>query len=571
MKTKITTLFALTILLSLFVVSAATSFTLNTNSLAINEPNATKTFVITPTNPNSSFIVDTPTILDKNGVAIPIAVSGSLTSISGAETITLTFSLDYNDLIVDGTYQGNVVIKDASNTTDSEIIQVILQSTFCDNGEQGKDLDISDVNFDNDDGDDEEWTPLDEITVEVEVSNDGDDRIKDVVVEIGLFNSKGKNIVNDLEDLNDEKIDLGSIRDGDEDTATFIFKVPADFEDDTYAFVVKAYSDDDGENLVCTSSSTDLSDVFFQSIDGERETDEDKHIIVDTIKVSPDTAMCNEIVQVSAEVFNIGDEDYQDQVLITMVNTELGVNLERIIRNDFDQGDSADIEFDFRIPSDANEKTYLFEFRTYYDYNDKRDLYELISEDKFTNFDNPLRVEGNCLPGGSFGGAGSSSGSGETVVGSAQISAQLSSQTPQAIPGKQVIIRASIANLGSTTNAYAISILGNTAWSNLVSIDPRALTIVSGASQETNIVLNVDEGASGTQEFTIRVTDGNGRINDQRIAIPIESDDSVDVNTDAIGDHIRENWFIYLIVLINVILIIAIISVVRRMVAPERV
>jgi uncharacterized membrane protein len=527
----------------------SSSLSLTSATLSEDQTQATLTLTNDGNTPLSSIAL---TYTDLTGATITInPLSIPTLAAGGSETITV--DITKTSKLNVGTSTITVTATSGSTITTGT---VSIENNFCEAGEQGTDLEISDVNIDNNDGDDEEWSPLDKIEVEVEVSNDADEKIKDVFVEIGLFDSSGKNIIKDMEDLDDEEIDLGSIKDGDEKTATFTFTVPADFEDDKYRLVVKAYSDDNefGEDKLCTSRVSEFDDDFFQEIDGERETDEEKHIVLNNIKITPSPAQCNERVQVTAEVFNIGDEDYEDQVRVTMFNSELGINDENIIREDFDQGDSELIDFEFDVPASATEKIHIIEFKTYYDYDEDVDTYDETSDEEFTV---SLRVEGNC----------DASSNGDSSV---QITAELDAETPEAVAGEQVIINAILKNNGNEEATYAIGVDGNSEWSQVSSIEPRLLTLSPGQSGEVGIVLLINSDVSEDQELTIR-SSHNGLTTEQKVVLAVQSTGSQ--GSSDLGPfvgHIKNNWFIYLIILVNVILIIAIILVIRSMVAPAR-
>ena len=63
-----------------------------------------------------------------------------------------------------------------------------------------------------------------------------------------------------------------------------------DFEDDIFKLVIKAFSDDEGEDKICTDSADDLDQDFFQDIEVERENDEGKFIAFETNKSYVDLA-----------------------------------------------------------------------------------------------------------------------------------------------------------------------------------------------------------------------------------------------------------------------------------------
>lgn len=552
-KTKLFTMIFMTAILAVSLVLAGTS---SPTTLTFTEPTTSLNAALSGLNTGVNYDITTPTINQANNAAIGLTVSGSevagsvLTTSATTANIAVAATVDYDEIQIGESYTGNIVLTQQSPGTDTVTIPVEFVGSFCTDGEVGSDLEITDVKIDNSDGDDDEWSPRDEIEVKVEVTNNNnDDKIKDVFVEIGLFDSTGKNVIKDMDDLDDEEIDLGSIKDDDEDTATFTFTVPSDFEDDNYRLVIKAYSDDLGEDAECTASSSDLSDDFYEAINGEREEDEENHIILDNIQVSPSPAQCNEKVQVTAELFNIGDEDYEDQVRVTLFSEGLGLDLEQTVREDFDQGDSEVVDFEFDIPADAEEKLYTIEFRTYYDYDDDDDTYDVVSDEKFTS---TVRVAGNC----------------NVQNTNAAVTATLDSETPDAVPGKQVIINAKVRNTGDVMTTYTVSVTGNSGWSTLSSIEPQVVALSPGESRDVSIALAVNEDATGDNELTIRAA-YDGKTTDQRVILSVSEGSSAQTDLGPFVNHLRDNWFIYLIILVNIVLIVAIILVIRSMVSPR--
>ncbi|MBD3253313.1 putative S-layer protein [Candidatus Pacearchaeota archaeon] len=562
MKSRLISMFLLTVLLSLVIVSAA--FTISRNSLEFAEKDSLNLTLSPDT--LSNYTITLPEIKDQDDITIPIDVFGDnvsgnkILNIDSDELLTVSVDVDFEkDLLFGKIYTGDMIIKDDSSL-DEELVTVNIQETLCEDGEKSSDdfeLRLNDVDIENDDGDDLEWIPLNSIIIDVEVESIGDDEVEDVVIELAVYDSDGDDVTDDLEDLEDEQIEIGDLDEGDEETVTFEFKVSPDFDDGTYFVALKAYSDGD-EDEVCTSKYDDYDSdsEYFEEVEVEKETDEDKQIIVDNIVTSPSTAQCGEIVQVSADVINIGDEDYEDQVRVTMEISELGVELEEVITGDFDEGDDDIVEFQFTVPEDAEEKIYTLEFRTYYDYNDRHDVYEIVSDDKFIN-ERVFSVEGNC-------------GEEEppTIFKSVRITAELDDETPEALAGEELIINANLRNTGSVDTNYAVSVFGNSAWSSLVSLEPQTLTLAPGESGEVNIILNIDDDASGDEEFTIRAA-FDDRSSEQEVSLSINGEE--EVQTDEVLEHLRRNWFIYLIIVVNIILIIAIILVVRRMVAPRQI
>ena len=547
-KTKIFNMFLMTAILAVTLVLANHSGP--TTSLNFNEPSMSQTFTLTGLSEESTYILTKPTT-NTQVTSFTFSTGDSFTVPTGSTTqeITLTAIVEYDKIEVGTPYTGNIIVTNGADDTDIVTIPVEFVSTFCSEGDAGSDLEITDVEIDNRDGDDEEWSPRDKIEIEVEVTNNADVKIKDVIVEIGLFDSTGKNIIKDMEDLDDEEIDLGSIKDDDEDTAIFTFTVPADFEDDDYKLVIKTYSEDLGQDMECSSESNDLSDNLFESIDGEREEDEEKHIIFDNIKVSPNPAQCSEKIQITGELFNIGDYDYEDQVRVTMFSEGLGIDTEKTVREDFDQGDSELVDFEFDVPATTEEKLYTIEFRTFYDYDDDDDSYDEVSDEKFTT---SIRIAGNC----------------NIQNTNVAITANLDSETPEAVPGKQVIINSKLRNTGDIATSYTISVLGNSEWSSVSSIEPKVVNLLPGESRDVSIALTINEDATGDKELTIRAN-YDGKTTDQRIVLTIGDGKMAPADLGPFVNHLRDNWFIYLIILVNLVLIIAIILVIKSMVSPR--
>ncbi|MEN9626431.1 MAG: hypothetical protein RL557_759, partial [archaeon] len=542
MKTKIM-LSALTALIAVMSIMSVFAVAVTPTSLKFSEPTSQLTFTVSPPSTCASapcsYTISLPTILMENGFQIMLSASGThvapdgnnfkINDITTSEVITIAASnIDYNEINVGKTYSGNIVITNTNASADTTTIPVSFTSSFCSAGEKGTDLEISNVEIDNSDGDEDAWSALDEISIDVEISNEGSEKINDVFVELGLFDGEGKNIIKDMDDLDDDEVDLGNIGDGDEDTATFKFKVPADFESGNYRLVIKAYSDDVGENELCSAHASDLDNERYQTVSGEREEDEEKQVIFNNIKVSPSPAQCGDRVQITGEVSNIGDEDYEDQVKVTLYNKDLGLNIEEIVREDLDQGDSELVDFEFDIPSNTDEKSYVLEFTTYYEYDEDDDDYGITSDKTFTE---SLRVEGNC----------------KTVEESKSVAvtAELDTQTPQAIAGKQVIVNAHIRNTGDSETTYILAVSGADAWAEVASLDPKTITLAPDQSRDVVLVLNVNDNVEGEKELTLR-TSFEGSVKEQKIKMfvaPTEGQGQQE-QLQPVVKHLRDNWFI---------------------------
>ncbi len=133
-----------------------------------------------------------------------------------------------------GTYETTLTATgtNSSGAIVNASIPVTYVESFCRAGAQGTNLTIRNIDITSSGDEDLEWKLVDKVDVEVKVENNGDNDIDDVQIEIGLFDSEGRNVVNDLDfdNTDEEQADIGNLNDGDDETVTFSFRVPADFD-----------------------------------------------------------------------------------------------------------------------------------------------------------------------------------------------------------------------------------------------------------------------------------------------------------------------------------------------------
>ena len=419
-----------------------------------------------------------------------------------------------------------------SNATAS----VSFVKSFCKSGSIGGNLEITAVDINSDGDEDLEWKPLDTLTVDVDVDNNGADDIKEVTIEIALFDSNGRNKINDVDFISsdEDKVSLGTIKDGDGDKTTFEFRIPADFSDGSYSLAVKAYSDKLGEAKECTDTSDDFDSVFFESVDIIKEDDSGKYIAFDNIQIDPETATCGDTALLSFDAFNIGDED-QDRVRVTVQSKELNLDQLFEIKSGLDQGDNQVASFTFQVPSGLADKTYQVRLNADYDYRNGN-YRESLDDDTLV----PLKVIG-CIP---------SSSSGKL----SNINAALESN---AKAGSELVVRSTITNLDSKTNTFTISALGFESWADLESISPRQVTLKAGESQDVTIKLNVNDDTFGDNSFTIESKSGD-KVDSRELSVSLAESQS------QLSNLFKGNSLIWVVAIINVILIVLIIIVAIR-------
>lgn len=431
--------------------------------------------------------------------------------------------------------------------TDSEVkSNNILQSLnkgFCKAGEVGGNLTIRDVKINNlGDGKDEKWQILDVIEVKVEVKNNGDNEIKDVFLELALFDSSGNDVTNDLdfEGIDKEEADLGNLNDGESETTTYKFKVTSDLNKGDYRLALKAYGDKLGEEVECVQTSSDLSDKFFESIEIERATDKEDFIEIDNVIITPKDVTCGDAVDVSFDVVNVGDENIDNRFRVNLVSSELGLSLTQDIKKDLNEGDTEKATFTFRVPETLKDNTYALKITTEHDYDKRTDTYDVESSKEETVL---LKVFGcSFVP-----------LSGDKI---ASITASLDSD---AKAGEEMIVKAVITSLLGESGTFIISTSGFESWASINSISERILDLEAGKSKEITISFNVNKEAKGQQSFLLEARSGN-ELETREVVVNIQGADSATTPKFNLGD----NNLLWLIGIINVILIVLIIVVAVR-------
>jgi hypothetical protein len=538
MKNKLTSLFIfglLSLVMALSLVSALNFEVSQANNL-FQKTNSTFTVKNNEAFP-ISVVITLPTIGDGTRV-VPIAASTLSFTLTPSNTtnVMITAGTMPTDLKL-GSFSGNIQVTATNplNTTqtDSKNTSLNFINSFCTNGDLGSGVEITKLTDEQLDNENEwEWAPLDNVEITVKVKNNAGDDL-DFVVEYGLYDAS----TNDYVDLNEDTIDL-SVDDGKSEETTIKFEVPADIDsNDDYRFYVKAYEDGEEETR-CVSQR---EGKFFEDIDIKKKSRE----VVLTKIVVPDSVSCSDAVDYKARVYNIGNKD-EDQVKVTLTNKELGINMQKEIKN-IDSGDYEDVTFSFVIPQNATEKTYKLVALTEYNYDDNDEVYDDSSDD---TFDTDLKIEGGCKAAVT-----------PTVKDDVRITA--SQETESALAGKEVVIRATLTNTGDKTQTYNLLLSGIDSFATLEKIEPSTLTIDSGKSADALVYLMAKSDAAGDYTFSIKSIFGS-KTKDQPVSISFPAKGGSSITGLSIVDSIKNNWLITVIVLVNIVLIILIIVVAVR-------
>ncbi len=326
--------------------------------------------------------VSVSSINDGKGGQLNLTISPTTSFILNPNNnTTFNASVAIGKINVFGTHSGTITaISGTANTTAS----ISFQETFCDFGPKGSDLRITRLKDNTLDNKDEfKWRPSNDIELEVKVENNKEDDI-DAVLEYELYDP----IDNTFIDLDQDEIDF-SIDDRSSETVTINFRVPEDLDIDDAAsrdfqLFIKV-AEEGSESKQCIDSSDKFSNTAFQSVNIKKESHE---VVLDDLDV-PTSAVCGETVELTAKLVNIGRND-EDKVRVTLVNKELGLNLEKIFEN-LDETDTRAISFSVPVSKNVAEKTYKLDLVTYYNYD--KGVFKDESEDAFEAF---LKVQGNC-------------------------------------------------------------------------------------------------------------------------------------------------------------------------------
>lgn len=268
-----------------------------------------------------------------------VSISFSEGEIKPGETKTITLTVDIENKIDIGTYDGLITVTGGS-ANDVFKLAVRVHPEVCKDGPVGDELRL-DIN-EPDNGDD--FAPGDTINIDVNVENDGSR--KDVIVEAFLYNVD--------EDDEVERVESDSERIGSNEDTDFELDLGIPFdsdisEDDEYILFIKAFEDGD-EDKHCVEEQIDMNI--------ERKTND---VMIQKITLTPSSAKPGEFVDVAVSIINIGSKDESD-VFVTLTSNELRWD-ETSTTIDLDSGESKDNDAVLRfngllVPRDTKAGSY---------------------------------------------------------------------------------------------------------------------------------------------------------------------------------------------------------------------
>lgn len=448
--------------------------------------------------------------------------SSGFSLVSGAtKTITATITQDLGDI----SFGSNSVTVTATSGTISDTGTLSVAKEYCEYNNLGNNLDIT-VDFNVKEGfgeDDEYWYPFDVVEVEIEVSNDGDEKIKDIDLEWGLYNMQTGKWMND----DDESFNL---KDDEEETITFTMTLDEkvkDFDSGDWVFFVRATGEDedfdDARTCVDYSKEIDLRTGEEFAVLGEVNL--------------PEFVSCGQDFQISGEVWNIDSSELEDASLV-FYNKDLGINYQRISLNDIGELDSEDFVVTLNIPQNAKEGIHYLKV---WIYDEDNDVLENDEDDK-AEFVIPLSIEGSCA--------------------SSQSKASIAATLEEGgEAGESLVVKATITNTDSTSQTFTISADNYGSWATLESTNPNSIVLNSGESKEVVFTFKVNKDAEGDKNFNIQALSTKGGLVSQPVAVTIEGSRGFGITGSVISG---DNWYLWGIGLLNLILVLIIIIVAIR-------
>ena len=387
---------------------------------------------------------------------------------------------------------------------------------------------------------DDFWYLRDIIEVEVLVDNDGSWDLSKIEVEWALYTESGVLIM----DGKEKRFSL----DRRDDTTIFItFKLDekmSSFNGERAVLYVRATGEINDKksayygNKTCAQVKTRGIDVIV----------DDDFVIVDDFKVNSNSVNndgyyetdlnCGSEVTITGKLWNIG-EDRQDDVVLEIYSNALGID-EKIEYSRIKAYGSNDFSYTFIVPKNIDEKVYPILFEVF---DEDGDLFE-NGEDGTSARRIYVKVAGRCR------------------VEAPTISAKLVEDS--VVEGKTMNIKMNVVNNENHGVIYSVTAEGFESWAKLVSVKPEVLSINAAGSMEVTFTFDINKDAVGEKNFKINVHQNGEIIATQPISLEVESSSSK-----LKGLFEKQTLQIIGIVLINLLLVVAIIIVARKILSKK--
>ena len=465
---------------------------------------------------------------------------------AGQSKLVKVSSTDVDDL--DFRDDNSLKMRATNGSLDSNSLALTIDNSFYDGDNEGRlSVSIDRINVEKGYGDDEEyWYPFDDIELKITIDNNGEWDIENIELQLCLLDVERNKCILDEDDMELDEDDFDIDR-KDDNSVLINFNVDPSVlkEGNTdYTLYVSAVGKiDDNECEYYDGDETGASTS--QKI--EIRTDEE-FIIFDQVTLTDSSGYdnkneisCGTEVTLSANVWNVGDKDLDnDEIFVLVHNKELGISEVVSFNNGINSMDWELLETTFTIPSNAAEKTYTIKLTAYDDEDlDDNDVYE-NKEDDESKFYQSLKVI--C----------------KTSITQPTVNANLESE---AEIGEELIIKTIITN-NDEDNDFIISLSDFEDWATLVSITPQTVSINKGEFAEVTIVLKPT--ITGKHSFNID-TIVDGETYSQPVSVNIAKESGIFPSI--------SNTILYIITgivtLLIVIVLIVIVRLSRRRTKPE--
>jgi hypothetical protein len=555
MKNKIYISLILSIFAFVFLFGLASALNINIAPSSIElspYDNSKELTIINEDNENFDISLSTDTLIVGN-VQVDILNTTELNNVSIAKIKISVDSEEIEENIDFGEFFENsftLTIKDRENSSISDTQEISIKlsnNKFCDE-ENPADLDIRIKSIDVIKGfgdDDEYWYPLDEIEIEIEVSDPEYD-VEDIEIEFCLYDLEENECILDEDDIEISKDDF-DLDEGDKIKTILSFKVdPEELTSGNkdYRIYIKAIGEIDDKNYegdeeTCVSVYEDIEIVT-----------DDEFVIIDNIVLNKEIFQCGEELRITADVWNIGDEELEDdEIFVRVYNKDLEIDEKIEFIRGIDEMDKEELDLIFKIPKEIEEKFYVIDM---YVYDDEdmyaNDIYENSEDDKAEYFVS-VKVEGNCV---------------KEIEDQVVVFANLESA---ANAGEKMIVKATVMNLGDDSSIYAINVANYAGWAYSATLDKTIFNLEKGSSEDVLITLDIKEDAYGSKSFDIELVLDEQVVLKQPITVSIES------NSEGIFggliENMKDNALLWSIGILNVILVLAIIIVAIKLIVKS--
>ncbi|PIN90197.1 hypothetical protein COU61_02825 [Candidatus Pacearchaeota archaeon CG10_big_fil_rev_8_21_14_0_10_35_13] len=389
-----------------------------------------------------------------------------------------------------------------------------FNNDYCAYGERGKDVKIVSVKDESSSSGNFDWKLLDTAQVDIKVENNGKDG-EDITVEMVLYDSSNGDEIMNFDDTI-------FIDDGDRETISFSFVVPADLPDNARIYV-KAYIDEE-ENCSNTWGSATYEKISIKS--------RTSYDVGFSDLTYDNNALCGGTITLDGKINNIGSKD-QDRVLISLFSDELNIDEEQTFFN-LDKGDNDRFSFAFVVPQGLDEKVYKLELFANHRYSKTNDRYDDVTDKQLLS----LNVKGNCEK--PF-----------NILVTPTLDSSANAGTP-------MNVKVRLVNNGISSETVSVIPYNFESWAVLGDVQPSSVSLNAGESRDVIITMTPNTGASGQQYFTLRTIQGDV-FKDQQVSVFVSGS-----SAGGVLDYLKAHWVVSLVILLNIILVVAIIIAVIR-------